>query len=190
MAKFPHYHRDKRRALHSLYAPLNPKLGAEIGVWKGNTSKSLLTRFPNLTLYMIDRWVPPPKGDSWLTTSDRFHKHSAHEFNEARISAQSNTGKFLGRGIMFKLSSLEASKSIYDDSLDFVFIDGDHSSVGTFVDINAWYDKVKSGGIISGHDYGEGHDLGYGVAEAVKNFFGTEGYEVLTDTFIWHVTKP
>ncbi len=190
MAKFPHYHRDKRRALHDLYAPLNPKLGAEIGVWKGNTSRSLLNRFPDLTLYMIDRWKPPQKGDSWLTTEDRFAKHSAAEFTDAFNGAMKVTHPYQHRCRVWMLESIEAAKNVADGTLDFVFIDGDHSSVGTFVDIDAWYDKVKSGGIISGHDYGEGHDLGYGVADAVKNFFGTEGYEVLTDTFIWHVTKP
>ncbi len=190
MAKFPHYHRDKRRALHNLYAPLNPKLGAEIGVWKGNTSRSLLKRFPELTLYMIDRWAPPPKGDSWLTTDDRFHKHSFCEFTDALHSAKQNTLDYKCRRRVFVQDSVYAATFLPDNYLDFVFIDGDHSFAGTLADIEAWWPKVKPGSIISGHDYGEGEDLGYGVAKAVKNFFGTGGYEVLTETFIWHVTKP
>lgn len=38
-------------------------------------------------------------------------------------------------------------------SFDFLFIDGDHSEKGVEGDILAWLPKLKSGGIISFHDY-------------------------------------
>jgi hypothetical protein len=52
-----------------------------------------------------------------------------------------------------KLSSEEASKMFENESLDFVYIDGDHSIKGIETDLNCWYPKIKSSGIISGHDY-------------------------------------
>ncbi len=51
-----------------------------------------------------------------------------------------------------------------DASLDMIFIDGDHSTAGCLADLNAWYSKLKPGGIFLGHDcYSE-------VREAVETF--------------------
>lgn len=49
--------------------------------------------------------------------------------------------------------SLEIAKDYADDSLDLVFIDGDHSFEGCSADIRAWLPKVKIGGYLAGHDY-------------------------------------
>ena len=40
-----------------------------------------------------------------------------------------------------------------NDSLDFVFVDADHSAHGVSMDILAWLPKIKIGGVIAGHDY-------------------------------------
>jgi len=43
---------------------------------------------------------------------------------------------------------------LYEDgSLDFVWIDGDHSEEAVRADINAWLPKVRNGGWLGGHDY-------------------------------------
>lgn len=39
------------------------------------------------------------------------------------------------------------------NSLDFVFIDGDHRFRYIAEDLYEWFSKVKKGGIVSGHDY-------------------------------------
>ena len=181
--------------MHELFAPLDPKHGAEIGVWNGKTSRSLLKRFPELSLVMVDRWCPPPPGDSWLESGDRFARRSTEEFYNAYRSAMHVTRAYMKRRRVLFRESTDAARLIEDESLDFVFIDGDHSFDGTLADIEAWWPKVKVGGIVSGHDYGEGHDLGYGVAKAVETFFCPsedgfiQDFGVLTETFIWHATK-
>jgi len=188
MVRYPHYHRDKRRAMHALFAPLDPKRGAEIGVWNGRTSRSLLKKFPELRLYMVDRWTPPPEGDSWLASGDRFALRLQEEHDEAYRCAINATSDFGLRAVIRKMSSIAAATTILDGDLDFVFIDGDHSFDGTRADIDAWYDKVRCGGIISGHDYGEGEELGYGVERAVRLSF--DDFDVLPETFIWYARKP
>lgn len=52
-----------------------------------------------------------------------------------------------------KMDSIEASKLYKDNSIDFVYIDADHSYEAVKNDIIAWLPKVKSGGILAGHDY-------------------------------------
>ncbi len=68
-----------------------------------------------------------------------------------------------------RMSSLAAAKTIEDGSVDVLFIDADHSYQATLADIKAWLPKVKSGGVLCGHDYG---DLFPGVKQAVDEMFG------------------
>ena len=54
-----------------------------------------------------------------------------------------------------------------DNSLDFVFIDAAHDYESVKKDINAWFPKIKKGGVIAGHDYTWCAD----VQKAVNEFF-------------------
>lgn len=51
------------------------------------------------------------------------------------------------------MTSDDAVSLIEDHSLDFIFIDGNHSQEYVRKDIRNYYDKVKVGGIFAGHDY-------------------------------------
>jgi len=48
---------------------------------------------------------------------------------------------------------MEAVKVFENNSLDFVYIDGNHEFRYFAEDIYEWPKKVRKGGIISGHDY-------------------------------------
>lgn len=50
--------------------------------------------------------------------------------------------------------SRNASEMFEDDSLDFVFLDAAHDYGSVRMDIGAWLQKVKTGGVIAGDDYG------------------------------------
>jgi cephalosporin hydroxylase len=65
---------------------------------------------------------------------------------------------------------------LFDDwSVDHVFVDADHTSPGVDRDLEAWLPKVKSGGIISGHDYAGGFP---DVVRAVDRLVGpTEHFD-------------
>lgn len=52
-----------------------------------------------------------------------------------------------------KLSTRSAFRLFKDRSIDFLFIDADHTYEGVREDIMLWLPKVKDGGVISGHDY-------------------------------------
>ena len=94
--------------------------------------------------------------------------------------------------ILVKGSSMGVSKLIADDSLDWVYIDSDHSYNGAKEDIEGWFPKVRKGGIISGHDYVRYSEMppkyrenpgyqfvkGQGVVEAVDEFCEKNGYEI------------
>jgi hypothetical protein len=67
-----------------------------------------------------------------------------------------------------RMTSEAASKCYTDNSLDFVFIDGEHTYSAVTLDLNCWHPKVKKDGIIGGHDY---HSDWPEVKQAVDDFF-------------------
>jgi len=75
-------------------------------------------------------------------------------------------------------TSIDASKLYEDGSLDFVFLDAAHDYANVKNDIESWYPKVKSGGILAGHDYAPNWS---GVVNAVNDFLKKENYSLYID---------
>ena len=49
-------------------------------------------------------------------------------------------------------TTLEVIDNFSDSSLDFGYIDGDHSLKGILIDLICWYEKIKCGGFLGGDD--------------------------------------
>lgn len=82
--------------------------------------------------------------------------------------------------------SVSMSNSYEDESLDFVWIDADHSPAAINADINAWLPKVKPGGYIGGHDWSPNHYNG--IHEACDRLI--PGYELYVgDLWASHQVK-
>lgn len=147
--------------------PNGPVSGAEIGVWKGNMSASLLAR-PDLTLYMVDNW----NAVRGLESKGFGEADQIRNKEIARVKTE-----FAGnRAVIICMDSLLAAKMAPDFSLDFVFIDADHSYKGVKSDIEAWLPSIKPGGIIGGHDYDNPRERnGKEVKRAVDEFAAEYG---------------
>jgi predicted O-methyltransferase YrrM len=119
----------------------------EIGCWKGRSTKALLEASEGF-VYAIDHFKGTSKeGDAWsvfLADEQDIKK----EFIE-------NVGHYPNLRL-HEMSSTDAVGFFEDESLDMVFIDGDHTYKGVMDDINNYLPKVKKGGIICGHDYVKG----------------------------------
>jgi len=115
--------------------------GAEIGCLVGWTHFYLLDQVPELHMYAVDSW----KDKSGSCTYPKQIENRAEFYERA-----SNYGD---RCTILEMDSLEAAIHVPDESLDFIFIDGDHSYNGCRRDIIHWYQKIKNTGWIIGHDY-------------------------------------
>lgn len=73
-----------------------------------------------------------------------------------------------------KLPSVEAA-AIAPSMNDTVLIDANHSYESTLQDIEAWLPRVRTGGLLIGHDFGA--TAFPGVRRAVEEVFGPEGYQ-------------
>lgn len=82
--------------------------------------------------------------------------------------------------------SVKGADLYEDESLDFVFIDAGHLTHEVLADMNAWYPKVKSGGIFAGHDYFPGS--WDSVVTAVHEWMGDRKFHVQEGCWIYQ--KP
>lgn len=155
-------------------------IGAELGVWKGRTFKHLLTKVPHLHMIGVDLYAAQPNntGPETWTPGENGHEWD-HDFYFNDILNFCKTVN--GRGRLLRMKTDEASKLIEDESLDFVFIDADHSYEGCNNDIKNWMPKVKKGGYVIGHDI-----FWEGVNKALKENFGDDYYEE-EDNVWWHL---
>ncbi|QDT54273.1 hypothetical protein Pan44_23010 [Caulifigura coniformis] len=147
-----------------------PLVGAEVGVFQGYTSEALLRSFPDLRLWMVDRWKPY-EGRS--TIGDQ----PAEALERALKSTTFWTQFAKDRRRILREASPAAADRFDDHSLDFAFIDANHLYEAVCADITAWWSKIRPGGLLTGHDYGTGRDAEgiWGVKRAVDEFADTTG---------------
>ena len=120
--------------------------GAEIGVSQGRLTMFLCAVMHDMHMMAVDRWEEQPDhpSEGWVGWN--------HEGSLKRLTETAEQ-YFPDRITIVRADSVEAAKSVEDESLDFVFIDADHSYEGCSADIAAWAPKVRAGGMVSGHDY-------------------------------------
>lgn len=53
--------------------------------------------------------------------------------------------------------SLEAAARFAPASVDRIFLDASHDGPSVAADLRAWYPRLRSGGVLAGHDYGRNH---------------------------------
>jgi len=152
--------------LKHLRGVTNPS-GAEIGVLRGKLSAYLLAARPDLRLRMVDPWLQWPK-NSRYEQSPAVYAHTAQAtWDRWHADAFRRTDFAAGRRTIMRAPSLEAAAQVPDRSLDFAFVDGDHTYEGCIEDIRAWLPKVKHGGLLCGHDIELGENPKWGVKRAV-----------------------
>ncbi len=141
---------------------LKGSVGAEIGVSKGRFSRMLLQVVKPRLLWLIDCYETQP--DVPYNLSDEWY------LSRLRVALCRLRMDFADGVVRLLCAySSEAAPLVHDDSLDWVYIDAGHTEEEALMDLQLWYPKVKSGGIVSGHDYQNGvKDVG--VVEAVAEF--------------------
>ena len=139
---------------------------AEIGVNEGDFSSLILEITKPQKLVLIDVWG-----------TKRYHG-GLFEKVKHRFGDQLNSGQV---EIMRDLS-FDAIVKCPDQYFDWVYVDTDHSYPTTKRELELLRTKMKSGGIIAGHDYIIGNwnaGVRYGVMEAVREFCLQHDWEMI-----------
>ena len=140
----------------------------EVGVWRGRSIAYLgsklreLWKFPKLL--GVDSWEPSE------VLELKSHQDEAGGALRVFAEALGNISTCgLSRWVLLhRECSVDAAARLPLSSVDFCFIDGDHSYESVLSDIEAWTPKMRAGGQMAGHDY---TDNWPGVRRAVDEFF-------------------
>ena len=143
--------------------PLRRLTGVEVGVFKGDHALKIYKYLNIKNLYLVDPYKEYV--DYTLGKNDPGCDQKQHDENYLEVKKKFSNYKNVQ---IIRMTSLEASKKFEDNSLDFVYIDGDHSYEGVKLDLECWYPKLKEFGVMGGDDYG--HISGKGVVKAVNEF--------------------
>jgi hypothetical protein len=167
----------QRIAKHLAAAPFRSFV--EVGAWMGKSIAYMTTVAPHdALLCAVDTFKGSPEEDVHKAIIDE-HGGDLRKVYDGNLAALGITN----RVTTFQNTSLEASAKFAPGTLDAVFIDAAHTFDSVKEDIEAWLPKVKSGGILAGHDYGKQFT---GVKLAVDAVLGT--VEVMGSC--WYFTKP
>ncbi|HZH28108.1 MAG TPA: class I SAM-dependent methyltransferase [Azospirillaceae bacterium] len=183
-------------------------VGAEVGVLTGAFSREILRRAEPSELHLVDNWEmiwpdwrnPPAP---W-TTADalNFDKYLTQEMPlypggdpnlglELCYAMVEGLGREDNRVRIHRGLSVEMAKQIPDQSLDFAYIDADHTYEACLDDLRAFEPKIKEGGLLMGHDFYEMHASdtpAFGVIGAVEAFCKRRGWTMLALTWEQHAT--
>lgn len=126
--------------------------GVEVGTYFGAYAKVLANQWQG-TLHTVDpyNWQAHPEyvdgcRVDWAS-ADQSELDPEMVMQTAALTLSGTRCK------MVRKESVEAAKDFEDDSLSFVYLDGDHSYLSVTADIIAWFPKVRKGGIFCGHDF-------------------------------------
>jgi len=158
-------------------------VGLELGVWTGENFANILQQCPGIkTLYGMDPYAPYQDWNRMITQEiiDDVKRQSMENIH---LSGHEDKVQF------FFNTAAEGLDLIPDGSLDFIFVDGDHSYENAKHDITNYYSKVRSGGLYAGHDFSLP-----GVTQALKEFIKEANIDpkslMFTANDVWLWFKP
>jgi hypothetical protein len=163
----------------------------EVGVFLGKSLSYLMEvaagSDKNLNIYAADLFkITPDQGDGampWDQNAREWEKENGGEdalWNEYNKYMNEHPNKEILKQ-SFRENSWDSAQNFEDKSVFCCFIDASHLYENTKRDIEAWYPKIKDGGILAGHDYNRG------VKRAVDEFFGAKNIYVTKDKSCWKV---
>jgi Methyltransferase domain len=123
------------------------KTVVEVGVWKGEFAANILDRCKGIeTYYLVDPWRHLDKWNKPANVSDEL-------FNSVYSHAISVTERFRNKRVILRGKTNEVIEQVQNESIDLVYIDGDHTLRGIAIDLSRWAHKVRPGGFLGGDDF-------------------------------------
>jgi hypothetical protein len=160
----------------------NYQIGVEIGVAYGGHVESILTKTKVLKIYGIDPYKNYSDYDGDTQNFEQLKLDDIYDMVTKRLSFYGN------RFELIREFSHDCVSRFDDNSLDFVYIDGNHYEDYVKRDIDNWWPKIKLGGVISGHDYN--HPSIPHLTTCVNQFFSKIDLQVIDlNNHNWCVIK-
>jgi Methyltransferase domain len=119
----------------------------EVGVWKGEYAETVLQQCDSIRqYYMLDPWATLPDWNKPFNVAPQ-------QFDEVYEEAMRRTDFAAQKRIILRGRTKEVIDKLPDNTLDFAYIDGDHTLRGITIDLIKVLPKIRDGGLIGGDDF-------------------------------------
>lgn len=155
---------SRSRLMHKIGEIRPIDTAIEVGTWRGDFAAEMINALKPTTFFAVDPLRIMPG-----LTSNPGDEFDSQDKLDRLASEVTKRLQDQGHSLIRETSAVAATQ-FKDNSLDLVYIDGDHSYENCSSDISDWYPKVKENGILCGHDYCWGHkgrNIPFGVIQAV-----------------------
>lgn len=136
--------KESRGWICDLFAETNNSVGAEIGVWEGDFSQTLLECVSPKRFFLIDPWIHDPRHP------DRWYGRGDQESMDERFESVQQRFRNKNQVTIIRARSDEVWQQL--PSLNWIYIDGDHSFCSVLADLLGADSRLRVGGVIAGDD--------------------------------------
>jgi hypothetical protein len=132
--------------LRPAYKYIKNKLGEDligvlIGAYNGKSANYVFSAIRMKKFFLIE-----PCSEYGDGTYDQMSWNLAFDNLQSTFSG-------VGDVVIIKDKAENVCNDFENSTLDFVYIDGDHSYEHVLLDMNLWWPKVRNGGVMAGHDF-------------------------------------
>jgi predicted O-methyltransferase YrrM len=165
---------DGLRELSEKYIKPNSTI-VEIGCYMGESAEIFLESGNVDKIYCVDPW------ENNYDSSDESSHKAPMEFVEK--SFDDRVSRFGDKVVKLKMTAERAFELIADESVDLVYLDGEHTYEANERYLNLYNPKLKHDGYMCGHDWGFGEPggTGHSQTEAIRRFFKSEPIDIFQD---------
>jgi hypothetical protein len=174
---------------HLLTKISDPKIYVEIGMAYGWHMESMAKKFPEVSCIGVDPYIPYDRSDAFcdFVCTIEPSVSDVENFNYF-CEAVNLTLKQYPNFKHIRKNSVDALEDFDDNSIDLLFIDGDHRYECVKNECEKWWSKIKSGGIMCGDDYNQSD-----VKRAVDEFSADKDLRFVNKTnkdyYTWCIRK-
>jgi Methyltransferase domain len=119
----------------------------EVGVYRGAFAQQILDACPDITrYYLVDPWRHL---EDWNKPANKDDNTFEQFFNET----MARTERHADKRVVLRGRTTEVVDEIPDSSLDFAYVDGDHTLRGITIDLIRVWPKIRDGGFLAGDDF-------------------------------------
>lgn len=153
-------------------------VGAEVGVLTGENAESMIKELNLKKLYLID----PYKVYEDYQDKSQFSQEQLDNYKAGvkEIADQLDFVEFIEEDSISALHNIT-------EKLDFVYLDANHKYEYIINDIRNYWNLLKEGGILAGHDFTNGQE---DVIQAVLDFTRENNLTFNTENSDWWIIKP
>ena len=150
----------------------------EVGTKEGRPTAHILKECPNVNVIGLDPWCVVGSQEDINCGED----YKEWDFDAIEKEFWERVEPWKSRLTFLRRTSKGAAPTVDDNSQDLIFIDAAHDYDSVLEDIGLWVPKVKTGGILAGHDFQHSFPT---VMDAVADSFNLMFVEVMTDSVWW-----